>query len=167
MGVWTTTDRGHDSLINALKDLAGQEVSAGIYSDAPRHEPKKGGESADMVKVGATMNFGTDKAFGKGIKIPKRPWFDIGTNEKSQEIWQSKADDIWEKACSDPVNAAKVLRTAPDRVGVAMEGTLKRGIKSPESLGGAAFAEPVRGGTPLYDTGQLINAITHKKRVHT
>ena len=174
MGV-RETDFGYRELMDALITVGKQQVTAGIFSDSPKHEPNSGfadkngkkvkekGEAVPMPLVGAVMEYGTKNAFGKGVKVPARKWFSAGTGDKAQRIWEDAVYSELSAALSDPKDFKEGYRRALKKLGVAMEGTLRRGVVSPTSLGFPEHEDlSYRDGQPLFLSGQLAASIKNK-----
>ncbi len=144
----------------AIKEFKTDEfVTIGIHEDAGEH---KGGIS--NAALGALLHFGGDinhpggTGFGSKstgphvIKIPPRPWLDVGVATGERE---------YAKIIKESAAKGKNLSFALEKVGVVAAGKVKEymiELKTPPNAPSTIRKKGVD--NPLIETGQLMQSVT-------
>jgi len=154
-------DLGANKLLAEAALLKKQKVDIGVQADAGRYEPKNDGskkksgkkaKSPKLVTIAATHEFGTNKAGrNKKVKVPQRSFIRATFDEKKKE-WESRTNKIVSDITIGNATAKGLLIEMGLRIQTDIQKRIKQGI--PPKL-------KYREGTPLWDTGQLINSIRY------
>lgn len=126
-------------------------VTVGIHSDTGTHEKSELTNAA----LGATLHYGTDNA-GRNhkVKIPPRPWLDVGVNSGKKEYSKLIKKDIKNK---------KPLSLVLDRLGLVAVGKVQEYMTNLNSPPNSQVTVSIKGfNNPLIWTGELKNSVSYK-----
>jgi len=139
---------GYKKLTRMLRKL-GRTLTVGIHEDAGNHD----GGDLTVAGIGSVHEFGSGNVPARPFL---RPTFDTNQNKYVRNLSRALGKDVDKKRQPD-----RTLNALGASIVADVQGAIRSRIPPP--LAESTVAQK-GSSTPLIDSGQLINSITHKVR---
>jgi phage gpG-like protein len=159
-------DKGWKRFVRDMGKIDGSYVKVGLpegFTPGTASDPTGGQRDAsEILIIGATHEFGTDKAGPKkNITIPERSWL-RSSFDKNKERFNRALDRTYDQLLRRRLSVFEGL----GRVGLLAANSAKKMIRDLRVPPLAPSTIKRKGSTnPLVDTGQLVQSITHEVKV--
>jgi phage gpG-like protein len=139
-------DHGYTSILKEVRKAPNVYTKVGFPEGGTLGDPKNIPDMTEMIQVAAVHEFGAPKK-----KIPERSFIRSTFDEYTEDINTFKKQ-MYQKVLQGKMSAIRAIGLVGEFVLNKTKAKIREGLEP--SL-------KYREGTPLYDTGQLINSLQH------